>query len=234
MHSFNELGLMCFSAVEKVNLDFSSGFKPGVFLFLLVILAFIPFIVMMLTSFVKYSVVLTILKNAIGLQQIPPSSVITGLSIVLTIFSMQPVATKMYISAKDTFDKENMQMKLDNVPDLIKAFESAKPPLIEYLKTHTGEKELRLFEEASGQNSSQDSILIVAPAFVITQLKEAFIMGFRLFLPFLLIDLLVANLLVAIGLNMLTPVAISLPLKLLIFVLSDGWLLVTKNLILSN
>ncbi|MGC8928177.1 MAG: EscR/YscR/HrcR family type III secretion system export apparatus protein [Myxococcota bacterium] len=234
MFRVNEFYDLIFAATERVNLDFSSGFKPGIFLFLLVVLAFIPFIVMMLTSFVKYSVVLTILKNAIGLQQIPPTSVITGLSIVLTIFTMQPVASKMYISAKDTFDRENVQMKIDSVPDLMKAFEAARPPLMEYLLKHTGKKELHLFQDANKNDDLKDSILIVAPAFVITQLKEAFMMGFRLFIPFLLIDLLVANLLVAIGLNMLTPVSISLPLKLLIFVLSDGWYLVTKNLILSN
>jgi len=233
MFNLNNLGLNLIAATEKMN-DFSTGFKPGVFLFLLVILAFIPFVVMMLTSFVKYSVVLTILKNAIGLQQIPPNSVITGLSIVLTIFTMQPVANRMYLSAREAFDRKNAQIKFENVPDIIEAFDAAKPPLIEYLIKHTGQKELQLFTEAGGENIRSDSILAIAPAFVITQLKEAFILGFRLFIPFLIIDLLVANLLVAIGLNMLTPVTISLPLKLLIFVISDGWYLITKNLILNS
>ncbi len=231
MFSMSHYVLFFYSATERFNIDYTSGFRPGVFLFLLVILAFIPFIIMMLTSFVKYSVVLTILKNAIGLQQIPPSSVITGLSVILTIFTMQPVAQNMYSNARESFDRENMQMKLDNVPDILKAFEAAKPPLVGYLRKHTGEKEYHLFADAGRKNLEEDSILILAPAFVITQLKEAFVLGFRLFIPFLIIDLLVANLLVALGLNMLTPVTISLPLKLLIFVISDGWYLITKNLI---
>jgi type III secretion protein R len=231
MYNIHKLGLIALSYSERVNIDISSNFKPGVFLLLLVVLAFIPFIVMMLTSFVKYSVVLTILKNAIGLQQIPPQSVITGLSIILTIYSMQPIAQKMYYSATETFERDSLRMKLDSVPDLIKAFEAAQPPLTEYLKVHCGEKELQLFIDAAKERQDKDSLLVLAPAFVITQLKEAFIIGFRLFIPFLIIDLLVANLLVALGLNMLTPVTISLPLKLLIFVLSDGWYLITKNLI---
>lgn len=234
MANFNYLALSIYFASEPINIDYTSGFKPGVFLFLLVILAFIPFIIMMMTSFVKYSVVLTILKNAIGLQQIPPTSVVTGLSIVLTIFTMQPVAYKMYSKAKESFERENMQMKLDNVPDIMKAFEAAKPELVEYLKRHTGEKEFKLFANSGDKNIESDSILVLAPAFVITQLKEAFVLGFRLFIPFLIIDLLVANLLVAIGLNMLTPVTISLPLKLFMFVLADGWYLITKNLIINN
>ncbi len=234
MFNIYRIGLMILSSPENSNIDISSGFKPGVFLFLLVILAFIPFIVMMLTSFVKYSVVLTILKNAIGLQQIPPASVITGLSIVLTIYTMQPVAIKMYENARSSLEKESAQIKFDNVPDIIKAFEKASPPLIDYLSSHTGEKELMLFLQASRSQMNRESLLVLAPAFVITQLKEAFILGFRLFIPFLIVDLFVANLLMAIGLNMLTPVSISLPLKLLIFIISDGWYLITKNLILSN
>ncbi|MCX7958114.1 MAG: flagellar type III secretion system pore protein FliP [Deltaproteobacteria bacterium] len=234
MANISNILLTVYSATEKINIDFSSGFRPGLFLFLLVVLAFIPFIVMMLTSFVKYSVVLTILKNAIGLQQIPPASVITGLSIILTTYTMQPVAQKMYDSARESFERDNAQLKLDNVPDIIKAFEAAKPPLIEYLRTHTGSREFQLFTEAAESRIEKDSILVFAPAFVITQLKEAFILGFRLFIPFLIIDLLVANLLIALGLNMLTPVTISLPLKLLIFILADGWYLITKNLILHN
>ncbi|MEM3609620.1 MAG: flagellar type III secretion system pore protein FliP [Candidatus Anstonellales archaeon] len=226
--------LFLYSYSEKIDIDYGTGFKPGIFLLLLVVLAFIPFIVMMLTSFVKFSVVLTILKNAIGLQQIPPTSVITGLSIVLTIFTMQPVATEMYDNAKREFERENLQLKIDNVLDVMKAFEAAKPPLVNYLKSHIGEKEHRLFIDAAKGNLNEDSIFLLAPAFVITQLKEGFILGFRLFIPFLMVDLIVANLLVALGLTMLTPLTISLPLKLLIFILSDGWYLITKNLILNN
>ncbi|MCX7944846.1 MAG: flagellar type III secretion system pore protein FliP [Deltaproteobacteria bacterium] len=234
MYKSYDLLLILYSATNNLPIDYSSGFKPGIFLFLLVILSFMPFIIMMLTSFVKYSVVFTIIKNAIGLQQIPPASVITGLSIVLTIFTMQPVAQKMYESVKEVFEKDNRQMKLDNIPDIIRAFDAAKPPLFEYLKKHSGKKEYQLFYEVGKTNLGKDSILILAPAFVITQLKEAFVLGFKLFIPFLVIDLLVANLLVVLGLNMLTPVTISLPLKLLVFILSDGWYLITKNLLLNS
>jgi type III secretion protein R len=216
--------------------------NPVVMVIVLATLSLAPFALMMLTSFIKISVVLSILRNAIGTQQVPPSTVITGLAFILSIFIMAPVGRQMYESAgiisntKDIFSEAS-------VKTLFSAVQTGKEPLRKFLARHSHAQDRVLFMELSArlQKSSgtanpqvdKDDFQVLIPSFAISQLKEAFQVGFLVFVPFLIIDMVVANVLLSMGMSMLSPVVISLPFKLLLFVLVDGWYLVVRGLVLS-
>jgi type III secretion protein R len=201
-----------------------------------------PFVLMMLTSFIKISVVLSILRNAIGTQQVPPSTVITGLAFILSIFIMAPVGRQMYESAgaipntRDIFSEAS-------VKTLFSAVQTGKEPLRKFLARHSHAQDRVLFlelaarlERSSGVENAQidrDAFQVLIPSFATSQLKEAFQVGFLVFVPFLIIDMVVANILLSMGMSMLSPVVISLPFKLLLFVLVNGWYLVVRGLVLS-
>jgi type III secretion protein R len=201
-----------------------------------------PFVLMMLTSFIKISVVLSILRNAIGTQQVPPSTVITGLAFILSIFIMAPVGRQMYESAgaipntRDIFSEAS-------VKTLFSAVQTGKEPLRKFLARHSHAQDRVLFlelaarlERSSGVANPQidkDAFQVLIPSFATSQLKEAFQVGFLVFVPFLIIDMVVANILLSMGMSMLSPVVISLPFKLLLFVLVNGWYLVVRGLVLS-
>jgi type III secretion protein R len=205
-------------------------------------LALAPFVLMMLTSFIKISVVLSILRNAIGTQQVPPSPVITGLAFILTIFIMVPVARQMYEAAgavpntRDMFSEASLKSLYD-------ASQRGKEPLRKFLSRHAHPQDRLLFmelaarlERGNGQPNPQidkDGFQVLIPSFATSQLKEAFQIGFLVFVPFLIIDMVVANVLLSLGMSMLSPAVISLPFKLLLFVLVDGWYLVIRGLVLS-
>ena len=216
--------------------------NPVVMVIVLAALALAPFVLMMLTSFIKISVVLSILRNAIGTQQVPPSTVITGLAFILSIFIMAPVGRQMYEAAgaipntRDIFSEAS-------VKGLFSAVQTGKEPLRKFLARHGHPQDRLLFMELSARlerNSGtpnpqidKDDFQVLIPSFATSQLKEAFQVGFLVFVPFLIIDMVVANILLSMGMNMLSPVVISLPFKLLLFVLVDGWYLVVRGLVLS-
>jgi len=216
--------------------------KPIVLLLLLAGLSLAPFILMMMTSFVKISVVLSILRSALGTQQIPPSIIIMGISLVLTIYIMMPVS----IDAKKAAEKIIMQQtgKLNfseaNIDVMIKAAEASKEPIKKFLSKNAHKDDKYLFYKLSlklNKDSSveftEEDLIILIPAFVISQLKEAFQIGFIIYLPFLIIDIVVSNILLSMGMFMLSPTTISLPFKLLLFILVDGWYLIARGLVLG-
>ena len=216
--------------------------NPVVMVIVLAGLGLAPFVLMMLTSFLKISVVLSILRNAIGTQQVPPSTVITGLAFILSIFVMAPVGRQMY-EAAGTIPNTHDVFSEASVKGLFTAVQSGKEPLRKFLSRHAHETDRILFMELSArldrssgkqpQPLAKDDFQILIPAFATSQLKEAFQVGFLVFVPFLVIDMVVANVLLSMGMSMLSPVVISLPFKLLLFVLVDGWYLVVRGLVLS-
>ncbi|MFB6372186.1 MAG: type III secretion system export apparatus subunit SctR [Bradymonadaceae bacterium] len=212
-------------------------------------LAVLPFLLIMVTSFVKVAVVLSILRQAIGAQKVPPNQVITGLSIVLSLYIMAPVGYDIYRAVGPdirSIQQDDAEWSLDAIESMTT---EGIAPLRQFLSTHSDTEERRLLYElavelhASHQQQAgadtprmpiaDDSLLVLIPAFVVTELKEAFTIGFILFVPFIIIDLVVANVLLSLGMHMLSPTTISLPFKLLLFVLVDGWFLVVKGLVLG-
>lgn len=216
--------------------------NPVVMVIVLGALALAPFVLMMLTSFIKISVVLSILRNAIGTQQVPPSPVITGLAFILSIFIMAPVGRQMYQSAGAITNTRDMFSEA-SVKSLFSAIQNGKEPLRKFLAKHSHPQDRVLFmelaarlERNSGTQDPQigkEDFQVLIPSFATSQLKEAFQVGFLVFVPFLIIDMVVANVLLSMGMSMLSPVVISLPFKLLLFVLVDGWYLVVRGLVLS-
>ena len=219
---------------------------PVVMVMVLAALSLAPFVLIMLTSFVKISVVLSILRNAIGAQSVPPNQVITGLAFVLTIFVMAPVARQMYHEAG--FFPETREMFSEaSIRSIFDGVDRGKEPLRSFLTKHAHTPDRLLFmqlatrlaeppgEAANAQpvRPDKEDFQILIPAFVTSQLKEAFEIGFLIFVPFIMIDMIIANVLLAMGMTMLSPSVISLPFKLLLFVLTDGWFLIIRGLVLS-
>ena len=228
-------------AVSSETLNQSGyGAHPLQMMLLLAALGLVPFALLMVTSFVKISVVLSIVRTARGTQQIPPTQVITGLSIILTVYIMAPVGQEMYRAAKPEMYKGEL-ITAESVDKLVDAADKAKGPLREFLLRKTGPKDRELFyalalkmrkpEDRVGITSND--FLIIIPAFVVSELKEAFQIGFLLFVPFIVIDMVVANILLALGMHMLSPTTISMPFKLLLFVMIDGWYLIAKGLVVG-
>lgn len=198
-------------------------------LLMLTILALAPSILIMTTSFTRIVIVLSFVRNALGLQQTPPNQVLVGLALFLTLFVMSPVIsdinTQAYIPLKNGEITEQQ------------ALEKASSPLREFMLRQTKNTDLKLFLSLSGQETPEDlsalPMTTVIPAFITSELKRAFTIGFLLYLPFLIIDMVVASVLMSMGMVMLPPVMISLPFKLMLFVLVDGWGLIVKTLVSS-
>src|SRR5262245_50308407 len=213
--------------------------NPVVMVIVLGALSLAPFVLIMLTSFVKISVVLSILRNALGTQQVPPNQVITGLAFVLTIFIMVPVARQMYQAAGTIANTRDIFSEA-SVKSLFEAGKQGKEPLRRFLAKHSHDKDRVLFMEMAARLEAtqppqvgKEDFQVVIPAFVTSELKEAFQIGFLVFVPFIIIDMVVANVLLSMGMHMLSPSVISLPFKLLLFVLVDGWFLLVRGLVLS-
>jgi len=267
--------------------------NPVVMVLVLAALSLAPFVLIMLTSFVKISVVLSLLRNALGTQSVPPNQVITGLAFVLSIFVMTPVARQMYHDAGSFADTREIFSEA-SVKSIFDGIQRGKEPLRSFLSKHAHAPDRLLFmqlaarldqtaesastpaqnekplagpqalptpdgrsanvmqtvsgsastqsltgtresEPASGQpaHPNKDDFQVLIPAFVTSQLKEAFQIGFLIFVPFIIIDMVIANVLLAMGMTMLSPSVISLPFKLLLFVLVDGWFLIVRGLVLS-
>lgn len=204
-------------------------------------LALLPFLLIMVTSFVKVAVVLSLLRTAIGAQQVPPNQVITGLAIVLSVYIMAPVAMDTYQIVEPTIVELEAQQTSPDYKTMTSVATEASKPIKGFLLKHSDEAERELLYELALQlrtpaqqaSLSADDMIVAIPSFVLTELKEAFIIGFLLFIPFLIVDLVVANILLSLGMHMLSPTTVSLPFKLLLFVLVDGWYLVVKGLILG-
>jgi len=198
-------------------------------LLLLTVLSIAPAILVLMTSFTRIVVVLSFLRNALGTQQMPPNQVMIGLAFFLTFFIMAPTFSEVNEKALQPFMNGTMSQE--------QAFEAASIPLKEFMAKHTRTKDLALFSEYNGvrQYSSVEEIPLttLVPAYAISELKTAFQMGFLIFIPFLVIDMVVSSILMAMGMMMLPPVMISLPFKILLFVMVDGWYLVVKSLLLS-
>lgn len=222
-----------FAATTPANtIDSNALNDPFYFLFLLLLLTLLPFIVVMATSFTKIVVVLSIARQAIGTAQTPPNIVIMSLAILLTAFSMYPVGVQIYLA----IDQTKLTGKMDS-PFVLEIVRAAKEPMRTYLSTHAHEEDKQLFfsllEKKSlsdGETVTMNDFIILAPAFLISELSLAFQIGFLIYLPFLVIDMTVANLLMALGMQMLSPTTISLPFKILLFVLVDGFRLLSEGL----
>ncbi|MDP1736950.1 MAG: flagellar type III secretion system pore protein FliP [Caulobacter sp.] len=218
---------------QAVNIDLGTGAglteRVVQLIGLLTILSLAPSIVIMTTSFVRIVVVLSLLRTALGLQQSPPNAVIISLSLFLTAIVMGPTLQKSY--------DEGVRPLLDQQMELTQAFEAAGDPVKAFMLGQVDREDLALFVRLSKIDrpaTLQDTpIRVVTPAFMISELKRAFEIGFLLFVPFLVIDLVVASVLMSMGMMMLPPVVVSLPFKLIFFVLVDGWRLVAGSLVES-
>lgn len=198
-------------------------------LMLLTVLSLVPSIVILMTSFTRIIIVLSLMRNALATQQIPPNQILIGLALFLTFFIMTPVYTQIINEAVNPYVNEEITQE--------EAIKIGIIPLKEFMLKQTREKDLLLFEEIAEDEISLTTAEIkmttLIPAFIISELKTAFQMGFMIFLPFIVIDLVVASILMSMGMFMLPPVMISLPFKLLLFVMVDGWFLVVKSLVES-
>jgi flagellar biosynthetic protein FliP len=195
----------------------------------LTLLSVAPALLIMLTSFTRVVIVLSLTRNALGLQTVPPSQVLAGLALFITLFIMSPVITSINHDAVQPYLHGKMTQTV--------ALQKGEAPLKAWMLKQTRTPELALFINHSGQPkpSSPDKVSMteLVPAFVLSELKSAFIIGFVVFVPFLVIDLIVSSSLMSMGMMMLPPVLVSLPFKILLFVLVDGWALVVKSLITS-
>jgi type III secretion protein R len=206
-------------------------------------LALVPFVGMMVTSFVKIAVVLSITRQAIGMQQAPPTTVITGMAIILTVYVMQPVGLQIYnrVDKLIAIQRGGDVLAKENVDIIVDALKLSKEPIKAFLIKNSTEKDRQMFFRTAYRmravedraSLAADDLIILTPAFIISELSKAFQIGFIIFIPFLVIDMVVSNILMALGMQMLSPTTISLPFKILLFVLVDGWYLITKGLVLG-
>ncbi|WP_300380720.1 flagellar type III secretion system pore protein FliP [Clostridium sp.] len=199
-------------------------------LIILTVLTLLPSIIIMMTCFTRIIIVFSFLKSALGAQQSIPNQILTGLAIFLTIFIMRPVYTEINDKAVKPYMEESITQE--------EAIEVGSKPLREFMLKETRQKDLELFMETSGVNGEEITkenipISVVIPAFAISELKTAFQIGFLIYLPFLIIDMVVASVLMSMGMFMIPPVMVSLPFKLLLFVMVDGWNLMVKTLIMG-
>jgi flagellar biosynthetic protein FliP len=200
-----------------------------VIILLLSVLSIAPSLLVLMTSFTRIVIVMSLTRNALGIPQLPPQQVIVGLSLFLTIFVMAPTLSAL--------NEVGLQPLLDGEIELSEALDRSEEPIREFMLDYTREPELELFLDASATETpvTRDDVPLSAliPAFVLSELKSAFILGFIIFVPFLVIDLVVSAVLTSLGMMMLPPTFVSLPLKLLLFILLDGWMLVTGTLLES-
>lgn len=195
-------------------------------LLIMTALGFIPAFVMLMTCFTRIIIVFSILRQALGLQQTPSNQILVGLTIFLTLFIMAPVFDRINEDALQPYLKEHINVE--------QALNAAEQPIREFMLAQTRESDLELFVRLSKRtdivSAEETPLVILIPAFVTSELKTAFQIGFMIFIPFLIIDLVVASILMAMGMMMLSPLIISLPFKIMLFVLIDGWALIIGTL----
>ncbi len=222
-------------ALPSLSLSFAGNQKPSDvvsvlrIVMMLTVLSLAPAILIMMTSFTRIVVVLSFVRQALGTQQMPPNQLIVGLALFLSFFVMAPTWKAVSANAVEPYLNEKIDQKL--------AIERAETPLREFMFQQTREKDLELFlglsKEKKPKNKAEVATYVLIPAFIISELKTAFQIGFMLYLPFLVLDMVVASVLMAMGMMMVPPIVISLPFKLLLFVLVDGWQLVVGSLVKS-
>ena len=229
------VGLILATPAQAVSInlpDLTSGTGPSnaiVLLLALTVLAVAPALLLMTTSFTKIIVVLSITRNALGLQGVPPNQVLAGLAIFLSFFVMAPVLSVVNTDA--------LQPYLDGNLSFGEAFDVARIPLEKFMLANTRPEDLALMVKVSNEppppTPADVSLTTLVPAFILSELRAAFIIGFVIFLPFLIIDMVVSSGPMSVGMIMLPPVLVSLPFKLLLFVLVDGWALIVSSLVNS-
>ncbi|MFA6989034.1 MAG: flagellar type III secretion system pore protein FliP [Candidatus Gastranaerophilaceae bacterium] len=197
-------------------------------LIVMTLFSLLPFVFACMTSFLRYIIVFSILKTALGTQQVPPGIVIVGLATILTLYTMSPVFQKMYDAGYKPYQKTG---------SMVVAIEKGSEPLKEFMMKQTRQSDLLTFLQLKNQplpkTPNDVSLFDVAPAYIISELKSSFEIGLIIFIPFIVLDLVVANVLLALGMFMLSPTIISLPFKLLIFIAVDGWSLIVNGLVKS-
>ena len=188
----------------------------------------LPFIFVSMTPFLRFTVVFSMLKTALGTNSVPPAITLIGLSLILTLYTMSPVFDKMY---------QEYQIPYQKNQNVIEALNASSKPLKEYMLKQTRQSDLAFFVEKTrkGAPRTPDELTLweVAPAYIVSELKTAFEIGFIIYVPFIVLDLVVANVLLALGMFMLSPQIVSTPFKLLIFIAVDGWSLIVKGLVES-
>lgn len=209
----------------------------------IVLMSLMPFAIMLLTSYIKIVVVLSLLRNALGVQQSPPNAVISGIALLMTVYVMAPTFLSMYKAGEKVIEESPPQQlfSADSANFIIKMVNTTKEPLRDFLQRNTTNKHItsfynlayRSFPEPYRQTLQPNDFIIVIPSFITSQLKIAFEIGVLIYLPFFVIDLVTANILLAMGMMMLSPLTIALPLKLLLIVMVDGWTLIIQGLVLS-
>ena len=233
--------LVCLSAnaaaqaLPKVSVEVGKAAEPSdlsttlQIIILLTILALAPSILIMITSFIRLTVVLAFLRQAMGSQQMPPNQVMVGLALILTFFIMWPTFTKSY--------DEGIKPYLEKQIDGDQAYDRTIAPFRKFMLAQTREQDLALFVNIAGmeapENADDIPLQVLVPGFVISELRTAFQIAFVIFIPFLVIDMVVASVLLSMGMMMLPPIIVSLPFKILLFVLVDGWYLLVKSLVES-
>ena len=215
-----------------VNLSVSGINEPAQFVktiniaIILTLMALAPTLILMVTSFTRIIIVFSLLKQAMGLQQTPPSQVIVSLSLILTIFIMEPYAKKSWEDGIKPYMDEKIGYEV--------AFEKGIKPFKEFMIKNTREDDLALFyrikKEPNPKNIDDVPLTLLMPSFIVSELRTAFEIGFLIFLPFLVIDIIVSSILMSLGMMMLPPVMVSLPIKIIFFIIIDGWQLIIGNL----
>jgi type III secretion protein R len=218
-----------------------SNVSPALVLVTVIGLALAPFVAVMVTSFTKIIVVLSLLRSALGLQQTPPNVVLNGLAIILSFYVMHPVVLKVTDALAKAPPAAASAASSSDVNRMVAMFDVAKEPVREFLVKYTTPKERAFFlrtaraslpEDQRARVNEKDFVILI-PAFTVSELTAAFQIGFLIFLPFLIIDMVVSNILMAMGMMMLSPNTIALPFKLLLFVLLDGWAKIVHGLVLT-
>jgi type III secretion protein R len=205
---------------------------------LIVLLGLLPFLLIAVTSFIKFAVVLSLLRNALGIQQIPPNIVIYSLALVMTAYVMLPTGLQ---------SGKVVEQALDSGKPVLLQINAVAEPFVEFVQKHSSPAEVKFFRDSASRMWGDDiatdmlrldapplkQLVVLMPAFIVSELSRAFQIGFLLYLPFIVIDLIVANILLALGMSSLSPVTVSLPLKLLLFIALDGWKRLLEAMVLS-
>ncbi|MGD9568618.1 MAG: flagellar type III secretion system pore protein FliP [Sedimentibacter sp.] len=214
-----------------INMDINGNAAETVeILVLLTVISLLPSILIMMTAFTRIIIVLSFLKNALGLQQTPPNQVLIGIALLLTLFIMSPVINEINTEAYEPYKNEEISQE--------EFYDKASQPIKIWMLKQTGKSELKMFTDMANKEEIHNAasvddlpLTVVIPSFVTSELKRAFIIGFLLYIPFLIIDMIVSSVLMSMGMMMLPPVMISMPFKILLFVVVDGWSLLFKTLI---
>ena len=211
--------------------------EPVTLVALIVAFGVAPFVAMMVTSYTKLVIVFGLLRTALGLQQTPPNMVLNGLAIILSVYIMAPVG----MDVADSLRNRQFGAKGEGLSDIVAVMDAAKAPMRAFLQKHTQDRERQFFlksanniwPQARADKLQPDDFMVIVPSFTLSELTRAFQIGFVIYLVFVVVDLIVATVLLALGMSMVAPTTISLPFKLLLFVMLDGWTRLIHGLVLS-